>query len=341
MPTTLDHKVYPQIFSLIVSFAPWPARLRLRATCRACRDAITRDLMSHVALDTEREDRWPGRRTGDGRVTPEPDKDDDDDDDEEDEDDYFDPDDYDPDAWYDDYPEIVSVPAYPGEAVHALPFSLKQVRTIDFGQRVHGRKGRQCVGHSPNRHFPKKRTIRLIQNSESDLRAANIVAFVTLPFEGGAHAKYGSDYGLYGTATKRFVVHVRWDEAQPVAASHWVRETEVSYGHDGRADLVLWRENARAGPPPAHALQAIFGFAVELCDMSDTTTRSRPVTVVGVETLWARSTARKKFKDGVKGYDIIARMIYDRIDRIRFISHEEWLEELGEDREAVGAWPVE
>lgn len=324
MPAVLDSKTYPHLVSRIISFAPWPARLRLRATCRSYRDAITRDLMEHVAVSTAIEDKWPGRqafykekaaRSAGADDGGEADKE------------QSDPAANDRDAWKDDYPEIVSVAAYPGEAVHVLPFSLEHDRTIDYPEdaMMNGDAQNNCIGHSNNTFFPNKRTIRLLQTLDPDFEADNLVAFVSLPYEGEADQ-------LRGSARGRFVLHLRWDAGADVDGSF---EVALDDGH-ARAQLVLWPPSG--DEVPDGVLKAVYGFVVDL--VSYTRMDGEPVTVVGADEL-GPAGEEESFKAAVKGAAPGSSAGRDeKIDKIRFVSREAWLEELGEDREAVGVWPI-
>lgn len=323
----LDHKTYPHIFELIVSFAPWPARLRLRATCRQLRDSITRDLMTHVALDTEIEDKWKGRKA----FLPSGDEEEQEGDGEDDEEPFDYDDGYDENAWEDDFPEIVSVPAYPGEAVHVLPFSLEHTRTIDYNEHTHvgGDAQNNCVGHGDNKFFPSKRTIRLVQTREPDFQADNLVVFVSLPYE--------AEDPLYGEATERLAIHLRWDEAaQDVDYGDGAQSkysSDVSFS-GARADLVLWRDNF-SDAMPDEVMRQIHCLAYSLVTNAF---QGAVVTVVGADTLPPPASAEDKFKAAVKEHRDA--YYHEKIDAIRFITRDAWLAELGEDRAAVAEWPV-
>ncbi|WOO81762.1 uncharacterized protein LOC62_04G005283 [Vanrija pseudolonga] len=312
MPALLDSKTYPHLLSLITSFAPWPARLRLRATCRADRDAITRDLMEHVALNTAIEDKWPGRQAfykekaarPPGAAAADEDAGDA-------EKEGYDPSanlpptTYDRDAWKDDYPEI---------EVHVLPFSLEHVRTIDHpaGAMMNGDAQNNCIGHTPNTFFPNKRTIRLLETLEPDFEAANLVAFITLPYEEDEdEAAEGVEYGD---------VQSKYSSSASFTGA--------------RVDLVLWRENATdAVPEPV--LQQVYLLARDLVRNA---WQDAVVTIVGADTLPPAAGGEETFKAAVK--HLMDAYYHERIDAMRFMSREAWLDQLGEDRDAVGAWPV-
>ncbi|WOO81763.1 uncharacterized protein LOC62_04G005284 [Vanrija pseudolonga] len=300
MPTALDYKGYPHIMALIVSFAPWSARLSLRATCRALRDDITRDLMTHVALYTTLDEKCP-RPTWDEMAE-----------------------DDDGRRW-EDYTEIASVPAYPGEEVHLLPFSPGYVHTIDHGERVY--VGVDAVHNCMvlSKLFPNRRTVRVLQTFEPGYAAENLVFFITLPVV---------DNMPWGIAESRLVLHVVWDEATLTGDNKkWL---DLSFpGNIARTDLVLWGSNPRETPQ-----DVLYLLHICAADLLRMTAADGVMTVVGADAL-SCDRVEEQFKAGAK-----ARLAneniptQERIEGIRFVTREAWLEELGEDRQALGCWPV-
>ncbi|WOO81761.1 uncharacterized protein LOC62_04G005282 [Vanrija pseudolonga] len=134
--------------------------------------------------------------------------------------------------------------------------------------------------------------------------------------------------GTMDAEARRVVLHVALDGTD---TSHVDVDAECSV-----LDLVLWRKG------PDIPLYAVCSLVLDMLFVP-----GRTNTVVGASELWVGvgdDDAARRLLDAVRaqgqqqGIDGLLDGFDDRLDAVRFVSHSQWFEELGDDRQAVGDW---
>ncbi|WOO81841.1 uncharacterized protein LOC62_04G005359 [Vanrija pseudolonga] len=293
----------------IIAHATIPALARLRATSREFHDRINRLLLHHVSLHE-----WPlGRRKKElGFTTP-------------------------------------AHITFPGADTHPrLPFAPGAVEILDVITPPKPMPTTKVVDQ-----FTRLKTLRRIRNDAVVTTGTNIfrpnatsvdlLSLDSVPNRDTLNIRLPP-------GVERYVFHMKWDEMGPSAL--W---TTINMRSALRiVDWVLVLHPTNPGNMPPAPAPDFFTFLDVMTEAITIVERGGSVTVVGVErvspaqmpnnTLEGRGTAayeplRENLRAHFLDHTPDPALVRAAVDAIRFVPYDEWLEELGDRKEAEGLWP--
>lgn len=214
-------------------------------------------------------------------------------------------------TWQLTWPALVSMPYD-----RALPFPPSKVHTLTIPRGTVP----QDAGNDLLDCFTSLRVLRLTGAPDTFYPAADTVVYA-VPMQAR---------GTMDAEARRVVLHVALDGTDT---------SNIEVDADCTAlDVVLWRKG------PQVPLYAVCSLVLDMLFVS-----GRVNTVVGASELWDGvgddDDAARRLLDAVRaqgrqqGIDGLLDGFDERLDAVRFVSRNQWLEELGDDREAIGSWP--